>query len=155
MLQKISIRRFLIFTMLLLQLLVATSPICIVDKSYATASDDVTYTCSATAVCGNTRLTIEKDRSVQATHSDCHVEYIQAAENQSSFIVNFNNVCFSASTSPNCTVDKPSAASSEDVTYICSVMPVCGMIDVPLTIEKDGSVPVSYTHLTLPTKRIV
>ena len=78
---------------------------------------------------------------------------IQAAENQSSSTVNFNNVCFPVATSPTCTVDKPSAASSEDVTYICSVMPVCGMIDVPLTMEKDGNTQATHSNSVTWTSR--
>ena len=51
----------------------------------------------------------------------------------------FNYACFSVATSPTCYVSKSSAAANENVMYTCSVMSVCGNINVPLTIERDGN----------------
>ena len=48
--------------------------------------------------------------------------------------------CLLVASEPKCSIDKPSAQANESVTYTCSVMPVCGAIDVSLTIENDGVV---------------
>ena len=57
-----------------------------------------------------------------------------------------NNACFSVAMSPTCTVDITSAAATVDVTYHCSAMPVCGSINVSLTIENNGSVQASGSN---------